>query len=419
MDIVFKQEKISDREIMHPSKDIIGTKGDELKGRKIALCITGSVAAVRSPELARELMRHGAEVMAVMSPKATELITPQLLHWATGNEVITSLSGRIEHVEIAQWADLILVAPATANTIGKIAYAIDDTPVTSVVSVAVGLQKPVVVVPAMHESMYRHPILQENLEKLKNAKIYIIDPVVEEGKAKFPPVEKIVDFVMRLLGPKDLVGINVLITAGPTIEHIDPIKIITNRSSGKMGIAFARVAALRGADVTLVYGPGTEAPPPGIKTIKVQTTLEMKEAFENEVKKKPHVIVCAAAPQDFTVASVSQKKLRHEEETTLKLKPAPRILDNVRELAPEAFVVGFKAEWAVDDRELLEIARKKLEDHDLDVVVANDLARPGAGFGTDTSEVVIVTKAQTLPVRGTKEEIAKIIFDCFLAQRPK
>ncbi|MEM2192230.1 MAG: phosphopantothenoylcysteine decarboxylase, partial [Candidatus Hadarchaeales archaeon] len=216
-----------------------------------------------------------------------------------------------------------------------------------------------------------------------------------------------------------LAGVRVLVTAGPTIEYIDPVKIITNRSSGKMGIAFARSAALRGADVTLIYGPGSETPPWGIKTIRVETTAEMKEAFEKELEKKPHLIICAAAPQDFTVADRSPTKLRHEEEMTLKLKPAPRILDDVRDVAPEAFIVGFKAEWAVDDHSLAEIARRKLEANRLDVVVANDLARPGAGFGTDTNEVVIATKTQTLSLKGTKEEIAKTILDLFLKQRHK
>ncbi|MCK4299524.1 MAG: bifunctional phosphopantothenoylcysteine decarboxylase/phosphopantothenate--cysteine ligase CoaBC, partial [Planctomycetes bacterium] len=152
--------------LLHPSRDIVGTKGDELTGRKIVLGITGSVAAVRCPELSRELMRLGADVRAVMSPEATRLITPQLMHWATGNEVVSELTGRIEHVELAEWADLILVAPATANTIGKVAGAVDDTSVTSVVSVALGMEKPVALVPAMHGSMYDNKLVRDNLERL-------------------------------------------------------------------------------------------------------------------------------------------------------------------------------------------------------------------------------------------------------------
>jgi phosphopantothenoylcysteine decarboxylase/phosphopantothenate--cysteine ligase len=397
--------------IMHPSADIKGTKGKELEGRKIVLCVTSSVAASKAPELARELMRRGAEVRGVMSGKATKLITPQLLHWATGNEVVTTLTGKVEHVELAQWADLVLVAPATANTVSKIAWAIDDTPVTSVVSVAVGIPKPVVVVPAMHASMYRHKIFQENLSKLRSADIHVIDPVLEEGKAKFPSAARVVNSVLGLLGPKDMKGVRVLITAGPTIEPIDPVKIISNRSSGKMGIALARVASMRGADVALVYGPGTETPPSGVRTIRVQTTREMKEAFDRELEKNPKIIACAAAPQDFVVKDVPKEKLRHDREVTLKLKPAPRVLDNIRERAPRAFVVGFKTEYGITDEKLTEAARKKLEEHQLDLVVANDVSRPGAGFGTDTNEVIIFTPSESRHMRGDKDEIAHVIFD--------
>ena len=227
--------------LLHPSADIIGAKGDELAGRKIALGITGSVAAVKCVELARELMRHGAEVRVVMSPSAMELVTPKLLHWATGNPVVSELTGRIEHIELARWADLVLVAPTTANTLGKIAYAIDDTPVTSVVSVALGLQKPILLVPAMHGSMYSSKLVQENISRAREAGIYILEPRLEEGKAKLPSVEEIVDFTMGILGPKDMNGTRVLVTAGPTIEYIDPVKLITNRSSGKMGIALSLI----------------------------------------------------------------------------------------------------------------------------------------------------------------------------------
>ena len=401
---------------MHPSSDIRSTKGTELEGRKIALCVTGSVAAVKSPELARELMRYGADVRAVMSQRATEFITPQLMHWATGNEVVTQLTGRLEHVELAQWADLVLVAPSTANTLSKVAWAVDDTPVTSVVSVALGLGKPVVMVPAMHGSMYGQKLLQENLARLRSAGVYVLEPRLEEGKAKLPSVEEIVGFVLGLFGPKDMAGMRVLVTAGPTVEPIDPIKIITNRSSGKMGIAVARAAAARGAEVTLIYGPGTETPPPNVRTVRVQTTREMWEAFGRELGSPCDVIVSAAAAQDFTVERPAQQKLKRSEPLVLKLVPAPRILDGVRKLAPKAFIVGFKAEYRTTDERLVEAARGKLEEHELDMVVANDLARPGAGFGTDTNEVIILTPSEVKPMRATKDEIARAILDAAVAK---
>lgn len=401
---------------MHPSQDIRGTKGSELEGRKIALCITGSVAAVKCPEIARELMRHGAEVRACMTARATELITPQLMHWATGNEVVAELTGRIEHVELAQWADLVLVAPATANTLSKIACAIDDTPVTSVVSVAMGLKKPIVVVPAMHGSMFEHKLLQENLEKLRSSGVYVVGPLLEEGKAKLATTEEIVQRVIGVLGPKDMEGMRVLVTAGPTVEHIDPIKLITNRSSGKMGIEVARAAALRGAEVTLIYGPGTEAPPPNVKVVRVRTTMEMCEAFKRELESSPDIIVSTAAAQDFMVEQPSAQKLRHSEPLTLRLVPAPRVLDDARKLAPGAFIVGFKAEYGATDEQLADVARSKMGEHGLDMVVANDVSRPGAGFGTDTNEVVIVSPSGSKFMRSTKAEIARAILDAAVAK---
>ncbi|MBA7618415.1 Coenzyme A biosynthesis bifunctional protein CoaBC [subsurface metagenome] len=400
---------------MHPSHDIRGIKGKELERQKIVLCITGSVAAVKCPELARELMRHGADVRACMTSSAIGLITPQLMHWATGNAVVTEITGKIEHIELAQWADLVLVAPATANTLGKMAHAIDDTPVTSVVSVALGLEKPIVAVPAMHESMYQHKLFKENLAKLRSAGVHVLEPKIEEGKAKLASVEEVVQFVIELLGSRDMEGMRVLVTAGPTVEPIDHIKLITNRSSGKMGVAVARVAASRGAEVALIYGPGTEAPPSNVKVVRVQTTREMCEAFKRELKSPRDIIVSTAAAQDFAIERPAERKLRHFEPPTLKLVPAPRVLDEVRKLAPNAFVVGFKAEFKVSDEELLAAAKEKLGEG-LDMVVANDVARPGAGFGSETNDVIIVTSSGSKVMRATKVEIAKAILDAAMAR---
>ena len=391
---------------MHPSRDIMGIKGIELSGRRIVLCITGSVAAIEVPGLARELMRRGAEVRAAMTPSARELVTPKLINWATGNEVITELTGKLEHVELAGWSDLVLVAPATANTLSKIACAIDDTPVTSVVSVAVGLKKPVVVVPAMHASMYGHPLLQENLSKLRSTGIHVLEPRLEEGKAKLPAPEDIVDFVIDLLGPKDMVGIKVLVTAGPTIEHIDPIKLITNRSSGKMGVAVARAASRRGAEVTLVYGPGSEPSPPGVNVVRVESTREMYDAVMGELGTEPDLVLLTAAVQDFLVDRPFERKLSHSDPVSLSLVPAPRIVSEIRKRAPGAYVVGFKAEYGVGDGELQEIAMDLLQSEKLDMVVVNDVSRPGAGFGSDTNEVLIVTASEIKSMKRSKFQIA-------------
>lgn len=399
---------------MHPSKDIIGSKGNELSGRRVVVGVTGSVAAVRAVDLVREFMRRGAEVRVVMSPSATRLLAPQLFHWASGNEVVTELSGRIEHVELAQWADAVVIAPATANTLGKIAHAIDDTPVTSVVSVALGLRKPVVVVPAMHLSMYEHAGVRQNLERLRSMGVEVVEPVIAEGKAKFPDTERVVERVVLLLGPRDMEGLRVVVTAGPTLEPIDAVKRITNPSSGRMGVAFARVAATRGADVCLILGPGTAAPPPSVRVVRVVTTSEMKAAFERELERAPDVIVGAAAPQDFVVEKPSQGKLRHDSEVVLRLKPAPRILSGARARVPNACIVGFKAEYEVSDAELERAAMKKLSEDQLDIVVANDVARPGAGFGTETNEVVIVSRRGRRKLKGSKELIARVVLDLAL-----
>ncbi len=408
---MFKQrENLFKVEFMHPSKDIKATKGSELEGRKVALCVTGSVAVTKCPELARELMRHGVEVRVCMSQSATALITPELMHWATGNEVVVKLTGKLEHVELASWADLVLITPSTANTIGKVAMAVDDTPVTSLVSVALGLKKSIVIVPAMHGSMFEHQLIRKNLDKLRAVGVRVIDPNVMDGKAKLASVEEIVQTVIEILGPRDLGGKKVVVTAGPTVELIDPIKFISNNSSGKMGLAVARAAASRGGDVTLIYGPGTEMPPFNVELVRVQTTKEMRDAFLNKMKSGPDIIVSAAAAQDFVVEQPADKKLRHSDPVTLKLVPAPRVLGEVRELAPNAFVVGFKAEYGVSNEELMNAAKSKLNEG-LDMVVANDVSRVGAGFGTDTNEVLIVTKFGSKNIRASKIEIAKAILD--------
>ena len=231
----------------HTSKEIIGTRGSELNGRKIVLCMTGSVAAIKSPEIARELMRHGAEVYTVMSEMAQKIVHPYMMEWSTGNPVVTKLTGETEHVTLGgehpDRADLILVAPSTANTIGKAAAAIDDTPVTTLLTTAIGAGIPIIIAPAMHASMYRHPIVMENVEKLRSIGVEVLMPRFEEEKAKIPNTVEIVEAVIsKLTKSKDYKGLRVLVTAGPTREYLDGFRFITNPSSGKMGGAVAREA---------------------------------------------------------------------------------------------------------------------------------------------------------------------------------
>lgn len=392
-----------------------------LKGRKVALCVTGSVAAVESSEIARELMRHGAEVYVVMSSMAQKIIHPYLMEWATGNSVVTELTGKIEHVrltgEFPDRVDLVLVAPATANTIGKIASGIDDTPVTTVVSTAFGSTIPIMIVPAMHESMYRHPIVLENIKKLQSLSVEFIGPRIEEGKAKIAETKEIVDSVIQKLTlSKDLSGKKVLITVGSTMEYLDPIRIITNRSSGKMGVAIAKEALYRGAEVTLVYGSGTAAPPAGARTISVETSEEMRDAVVSELKSKKYdIVVAAAAVADWAPEKKQKKKIPTSTapELTVKLRPTQKIVDEVKEASPDVFLVAFRAETGVTDAQLIQSAYDRLRKAKADLIIANDVQRKGAGFGHGTNEVFIIdSEKKVVHVSLTsKRQVAKRIFD--------
>ena len=406
---------------VHPSKNILGSESSLLKGRKIALCVTGSVAAVKCPEIARELMRQGAEVYTVMSTMAQKIIHTYLMEWATGNHVVTELTGKIEHVmlagEGAGKADLVLVAPATANTISKIACGIDDTPVTTVVSTAFGSGIPIMVVPAMHESLHRHPVVTENVEKLRSLGVEFVGPRVEKEKAKIAETKEIVEAVIRRLTvKKDLAKRKVMVTAGPTLEYIDPIRVITNKSSGKMGIAIVEEALSRGAEVTLVYGLGTAISPRDAKKIPVETSQEMYEAVISELKSKKYdVVIAVAAVADWAPEKRYEYKVptRTKAELTVKLKPTPKIIDAAKKVSPDTFLVAFRAEYNLPDEELIQSAHKLLRKAKADLVAANDTGRKEVGFGYDTNEIFIVDtskKVVHVPL-ATKREVAKRLFD--------
>ncbi|MGD8507039.1 MAG: bifunctional phosphopantothenoylcysteine decarboxylase/phosphopantothenate--cysteine ligase CoaBC [Candidatus Bathyarchaeota archaeon] len=406
--------------MVHPSKDIVQTKGIELKEKRIVLCITGSVAAVQCAEIARQLMRHGAEVFAVMSPMAQKIIHPYLMEWATGNPVVIELTGEIEHVALAgehdEKADLILVAPATANTISKIAMGIDDTTVTSVASTAFGSKIPLVIVPAMHESMYRHPILIENIRKLKALGVEIVGPRIEEGKAKIAGTAEILEAVIRKVSiSKDFAGTKILVTSGPTLEYIDPVRVITNKSSGLMGLEIAREALLRGAKVTLIYGSGTAAPPREANVIRVETTREMYEAVVSELKSNAYdVAIAAAAAADWTLKKNYDYKVSTTQTSTLnvRLEATPKIVDTVKKVSPEVFLVPFKAEYNVSDEKMIESAYRKLKAAKADLIVANDVSRKGVGFGVETNEIFIVDKKRKVlhvPLTTKREASRKLL----------
>ncbi|HIH73126.1 MAG: Phosphopantothenoylcysteine decarboxylase [Thermococcales archaeon 44_46] len=398
--------------MLHHVKLIYATKSRKLVGKKIVLAIPGSIAAVECVKLARELVRHGAEVHAVMSENAQKIIHPYAMEFATGNKVVTEITGFVEHVELAgehgNKADLILVCPATANTISKIACGIDDTPVTTVVTTAFA-HTPIMIAPAMHSTMYEHPIIKENIEKLKKLGVEFIGPRFEEGKAKVASIEEIVYHVIKKLHKKDLAGKRVLVTAGATREYIDPIRFITNRSSGKMGVAIAEEAEFRGAEVTLIRTKGS-VPSFVENQIEVETVEEMLEAIEKELStKKYDVVILAAAVSDFTPKEKAESKIKSGQPLVIELVPTPKIIQRVKELQPDVFLVGFKAEYGVSEEELIEQARKQIEKAKSDVVIAN---RGEIAFESEVNEVYWVTREgyEKFPLMS-KKELAEKIWD--------
>jgi phosphopantothenoylcysteine decarboxylase/phosphopantothenate--cysteine ligase len=406
--------------MIHPSKDIMFKKSRRLEGKKIALCLCGSVGIIKSPELARELMRNGAEVFVVMSPSSQKLISPTLMEWATGNPVVTELTGKIEHILLGKNVDLVLVAPATSNTISKIASGIDDTPVTSLVISAMGYGIPILIVPAMHASMYSNPIVLENIKKLTSMGIKVIEPQIMEDKAKFPDIEVIIEEVISIFTKKDLKGVSILVTAGPTRSYIDSIRYITNGSSGKMGYAFAKEAYLRGADVTLVSGPTNLPIPRNIKMINVETTEEMLKTIEELLSKNKYdLFVMAAAPLDFKVENKYEGKISSNNKFSINLSPLPKIINIVREKSENTFIIGFKAEYGLSKEELISRALEKLKEAKADLIVANSLSNPFTGFNSDYNEVYVVNKEGNvvhIPI-SSKHEIANRILDIYLEAR--
>jgi len=396
----------------HPSLDIVESYGTELTGKKIVLCIAGSVAAYKSIELARLLMRHGANVKCVMSNASTKLIKPDYMKWATGNNVITKLTGDMEHIDLADYkrSDLLIVYPSTANTLGKLATGIDDTPISTVLTVAFGSKIPIVMGLAMHRSMYENAAVRKNIAFLEK-KIDFVSPNMIEGKAKAPEPEDVLHFILRKFGQsKILKGKKVLMTAGPTIEKIDPIRVITNHSTGKTGVLLASELVSAGAKVTLVYGPGIAEPPKGAKIIHVETVTEMFREVKKQMKKKFDIVILAAAASDYIPKNQYSKKIKSTKNSlTVELKKAPKIIDHIKKLQKDVFLIGFKAETDISKKELVIRAKQKLRDSKADIIIANDI---GKKYFKDTTynELVIVDSKTVVTIgRNKKERISRII----------
>jgi phosphopantothenoylcysteine decarboxylase/phosphopantothenate--cysteine ligase len=381
---------------VHPSKDILGTQGTELEGKKIVLCITGSIAAYRAIDLARLLMRHGADVYAVMTEStASVLLNPEIMKWATGNDVVTKLTGNLEHIMLADYdmSDIVIVYPCTANTLGKVAAGIDDTSVTSILSVALGSKIPIIVAPAMHEAMYENVFVKQNVSKLREHMTFV-EPKMEAGKAKVADPEHILNTTISVLYNRNVLsGKRILVTAGSTVEYVDPIRVMTNLSSGKMGIAIAQKAERMGAMVTLVYGHGIMNPAGG-KIVHVSTGEEMYKAVLSEISSNRYdVVIMTAAVADFAPLKKSDKKIATQlGKIELSLVPTRKIIDQVKNKSKDTFLVAFKADYGVSDSDLIEKAYRKLKESDADIVVANDLGRKGSEPGSDRNEVFIVNR---------------------------
>ncbi|MDS0222169.1 bifunctional phosphopantothenoylcysteine decarboxylase/phosphopantothenate--cysteine ligase CoaBC [Haloarcula sp. S1AR25-5A] len=348
-----------------------------LTGVNVVLGVSGSIAAVKTVELAHELRRQGASVRAVMTDSATGIIHPWALEFATDNDTVTEITGSVEHVDLcgrSGWGDVLLLAPATANTVGKVAAAIDDTPVTTCATTALGADVPVVVAPAMHEPMYDHPGVLDAIDRVESWGVEFVDPRIEEGKAKIATEAAIVTATARAAGDRPLAGKHVVVTAGATTESVDPVRTLSNRSSGRTGRAVARACYVRGADVTLVHD-GPDVPYATVE--RVESAAEMTDAVRR-VADSADALVSAAAISDYTVEQAPEKIKSGQEELTLTLKPTPKLIDTVRSVHPDLPIVGFKVESEGDDETLVERAREIRERSGLAFVVANDASVMGA-----------------------------------------
>lgn len=413
---------------LHSTKDICATISSALLGKKIVLAISGSVAAVNASEVARLLIRHGGDVVTVISESALSLVSTQQLNWATGNNPITKLSGDIEHVfhcgNSSTKADLLLIFPATANTISKIACGIDDTTVTTFATTAIGEGIPTIIIPAMHLSMYNHPILKENIKKLQSIGISVLTPKIEEGKAKALSATEIVTAVIQEISlsskPSPLANKKVLLTSGRTIEHIDPFRIITNQSSGKMGAALATKFIKNGALVTIISGAYNTTYPTQAKLIDATTTLELSKKCETLLKEailngEPYdYFISVAAVADWTPSNVSDKKISTStKELTITLVPTVKIIDKIKKWSPTTKVVAFRAIDKTTKEAMFENGKNRMEKANADMICINPIGENNKGFNSDFNEFYLLDKNGNSQIisNTTKESCADSIIE--------
>lgn len=393
-----------------------------LKGKTVLLGVTGSIAAYKIAYLASALNKLHAQVHVLMTENATNFINPITFESLTGNKCLVDTFDRnfqfqVEHVSLAKQADVVMIAPASANVIGKLAHGIADDMLTTTV-MACKCKK--YISPAMNTNMYENPVVQDNLKILEHYGFGVIDPAVgylacgDTGAGKMPEPEVLLQYILREIArEKDFAGKKLLVTAGPTQESIDPVRYITNHSSGKMGYAVARAAMLRGAEVTLVTGPCAIDPPPFIKTVPVITARDMFEAVTS-VSEEQDIIIKAAAVADYRPTHVADEKMKkHDSEMNIELEKTDDILKYLGEhRRPEQFLCGF----SMETQNMIGNSRAKLQKKHLDMVAANNLKVAGAGFQGDTNVLTLITQNEEVSLKlMSKEDAANVILDKILS----
>ncbi|MCI4347386.1 MAG: bifunctional phosphopantothenoylcysteine decarboxylase/phosphopantothenate--cysteine ligase CoaBC [Thermoplasmata archaeon] len=401
---------------MHPSEAIRGRRSQLLAGRRIILGVTASIAAIEVPRIIRELIRHGADVRVVMSPEASRLVTAESLQFASGHPPISELTGDVEHVTWIgtgdQKADLLLIAPATANTISKIAHGIDDTPVTSFASVALGGHVPILLAPAMHAHMGENPAVRANLAQLRAWGVEVVEPRREENEEKVASPEEVAAAVLHRLGRGPWAGRRVIVIGGASHEPIDDVRSVTNESSGETAVALATQAHYRGALVSLWMGAATAPLPSFLPETRWSSVADLRRLVGAHTKElgAADAVWIPAALADYTVRARPEKiDSRTTPRLTLALGPAPKVLPEVRRrVPPPGIVVGFKLVSRQTPEELRESARKLLEKIGLDAVVGNDRAV----MGSPQAEVLLLRRdGRSHWIRGPKSEVAGRLLD--------
>ena len=384
----------------------------KLKNKSILLGVSGGVAAYKAVELVRRFKDEGASVTVIMTGAAANFITPLSLEVASQNRVYSSLFDEpMAHIDLPSKADVFVIAPATANIIAKLAHGIaDDLLSTCFLS----YQGSMVIAPSMNWKMYENRIFQENLQKIKSLGVLQVGPEKgslacgEEGLGRLSDIQDIIEAVKSAVTIKDLSEEKIVVTAGPTREYIDPVRFISNRSSGKMGYALAKAARDRGADVTLISGPSSLQRPFGLKFVAVETSEEMLGAVEKETADDATVLIMSAAVADFKPRERSSTKIEKSESMVLTLLKADDIISQITSRSKRPFVIGFAAETGSD----VDRAEKKLQKKNMDMIVFNNVSEPGAGFEVDTNSVVIIDKkGKTVTGLLSKDSVADAVLD--------